>query len=140
VTARRGLAAAVLLSGLLAVTACGSGGSATTATTPAPPATAATTGIDLLTVAGPTCPAQRAGQSCTRPISARVEILAHGLAVTAVQTGADGTAHVPLPPGVYTIKGVAGGSGFPRPPAPDSVAVAAGHFVTVRLDYDTGIR
>ena len=103
--------------------------------------TPATSGIDLLTMAGPTCPVQREGQQCEKPISARVVVSTTGGAtVTTVQTGADGTAHVGLPPGDYRISAQQGGSVLPRPPYPTTVTVTAGSFSSVRLDYDTGIR
>jgi hypothetical protein len=106
-----------------------------------PAATAATTGIDVHTIAGPTCPAQRDGQSCTTPISATV-VITHqdGSSAAQVQTGADGTAHVPLPPGAYTVTGQSSGNRYPRAPAPQHATVTAGSFVSVELAYDTGIR
>jgi len=63
-----------------------------------------------------------------------------GATVTTVQTGSDGKAHVPLLPGTYQVVPASGGNGFPRAPQPEAVAVKAGAYVTVRLDYDTGIR
>jgi hypothetical protein len=100
-----------------------------------------TNGIDLLTVAGPTCPVQRQGQLCERPISARVLVRnPSGSITTTVQTGADGKARVPLPPGTYTIAAQSGGSVLPRAPLPATVTVTAGAFASVRMDYDTGIR
>jgi hypothetical protein len=127
------------LLGALLLTACGSGAPAP-AVTPGVSATAARSGIDLVTVAGPTCPVQHAGQPCTRPISARVSVLQRGMVALTVQTGADGTARIPLPAGDYTLDGLAGENGLPRPPAPTAVTVDAGQFTRVQLEYDTGIR
>lgn len=116
----------------LALAACGASG------TPPPTPTG---GIDLLTMAGPTCPVQRQGQVCERAISARVTVHdSHGATVTTVQTGNDGKAHVPLQPGSYQVVPVSGGNGFPRAPQPQTVAVKAGAYLLVRIDYDTGIR
>lgn len=124
------LLAASLAAGL-ALAACGSG-----SVRPASP----TSGIDLLTMAGPTCPVQHQGATCERPISARVVIEdASGNAVTTVQTGSDGTAHVGLPPGSYQVAPQGSGT-LPRPPAATTATVTSGAFVTVRLDYDTGMR
>ena len=100
-----------------------------------------TSGIDLLTMAGPTCPVQREGQLCERPISARVLVrTGSGAEVTTVQTGPDGKARVPLQPGTYRVEALPGGSVLPRPPLPTTVTVQAGAFASVRVDYDTGIR
>jgi hypothetical protein len=113
--------------------ACGSSGPAVV--TPPP-----NTGIDLLTVASPTCPVQRLGQLCERPISARVTVLRAGATVTTVQTGDDGKARVPLQPGTYTLQGQPASKAFPRAPAAVAVTVVTGAYAPVRLDYDTGIR
>jgi hypothetical protein len=103
--------------------------------------TAATSGIDLRTMAGPTCPVQRQGDTCTAPVAATVVIThADGSSAAQVQTGADGTAHVPLAPGAYTLTGQPGHNGFPRPPAPQHAAVTDGSFVLVQMLFDTGIR
>ncbi len=124
----------VLAAATAAIAACGA---SRTGITPPP----ATSGINLSTMAGPTCPVQRQGQVCEKAISARVLVRTpQGVAVTTVQTGADGTAHVPLPPGTYQVAGQGSGSGLPRPPAAQNVMVPSGAFVSVRLDYDTGIR
>jgi len=130
---RRRAAALLLLLVCVAVVACGSSGPAVV--TPPP-----NTGIDLLTEAAPTCPVQRLGQPCVRPISARVTVLRGKTMVTTVQTGEDGKARVPLPPGTYTLQGQATGTGFPRPPAAATVTVVSGAYAPVRVDYDTGIR
>jgi len=125
---------AVLAAATAVLAACGAAGTG-------PTGSPATTGINLVTMAGPTCPVQRQGQLCEKAISARVVVRTKaGATVTTVQTGAEGTAHVALPPGVYQVAGQAGTGGFPRAPAAQSVIVSAGAFVSVRLDYDTGIR
>ena len=131
-THRKFLAAAAAV---LALVACGSGpGHAG----PTP----ATSGIDLLTMAGPTCPVQRQGQVCEKAISAQVLVqTTAGATLTTVQTGPDGTARVPLPPGIYRVAGQGGGgASLPRPPIAETVTVKAGAFTKVRLNYDTGIR
>ena len=98
-------------------------------------------GIDLVVTAAPTCPVQSAGQSCSRPLSARVVVRGSaGAVVTTVQSGGDGKARVPLQPGTYRLEPQGTGSAFPRPPPASTVTVAADSFTTVRIIYDTGIR
>lgn len=118
---------------------CGCGGGSVSA----PPTPPANTGLDLLTIAGPTCPVQRQGQpasACQRPISVRVVVERGTATVTEVQTGVDGRARVPLPAGVYTLLPQSTGSALPRPPAPSNATVAEGSWSAVTLRYDTGIR
>ena len=124
------LLASVLVA-LAALAACGSGSVRPGSTT---------SGIDLRTTAGPTCPVQHQGAQCARPISARVVIKDQaGGTVTTVQTGADGKAHVGLPPGSYQVVPQAAGT-LGRAPAATGATVASGAFVTVAIAYDTGIR
>ena len=134
---------AALASGLAAALAACGGGQAphrTPSPTPTPPAEAQ--GIDLYTVASPTCPVQREGQVCERPISATVRIESGGTVVRSVTTDATGHARVGLAPGTYTVAAQAASTTmFPRPPMRETVTVpAGGGYVVVRLDYDTGIR
>jgi hypothetical protein len=110
---------------------------------PASPSAAGSpaSGADVVTIAGPTCPAQQQGQTCSRPIAATVVVSrADGSTVTTVHTGGDGTAHVPLAPGPYTFTGQPGPNGFPRPLAPQQATVPPGSFIRVEVDFDTGIR
>jgi hypothetical protein len=130
-TARLVVAAAALL-----LAGCGSDSGAHGVASPTP----VHSGIDLLTVAGPTCPVQRAGQACQRTISARVDILRGATVVVTVQTGVDGTARVPLPEGLYVVRGEAGDTGLPRQPGPQTVTVDPSAYARVQLVYDTGIR
>jgi hypothetical protein len=126
----------VLVAATALLAACGAGAGHGDGT-PTP----ATSGIDLLTMAGPTCPVQRQGQVCEEAISARVLVQTSlGATVTTVQTGADGKARVPLQPGSYMLVPQPGSHQLPRPPQPATVTVTAGQFASVRLDYDTGIR
>jgi len=137
--------AAVSACALLA--ACGEAiGRPIPASSPSP--TAASTppgaeGIDLTTVAGPTCPVQREGETCTRPISATVLVTrADGSTAATVHTSANGTAHVPLSPATYTLTAQPqpGVGILPRSPAPTTTTVPAGLFVSVQIIFDTGIR
>jgi len=96
-------------------------------------------GIDVSTVAGPTCPVQRQGQTCTAPVSATVVVTQGGATRATVTTSSDGRGHLPLPPGVYTVAAQTS-SRFPRAPAPRQVTVYPGQFIAVQLAFDTGIR
>ena len=62
-----------------------------------------------------------------------------GLEVTRFTANEDGTFHVPLPPGVYTLTPLSGQNGLPHA-LPEQVTVPANTFVNVDISYDTGIR
>ena len=97
-------------------------------------------GIDVFTVEGPTCPVQQQGQSCTRPFAATVVVTRPDGSVAArVQSSSNGRAHIPLPPGSYTVRGDASAR-LPRAEAAKTVTVPEAQFVTVQLSFDTGIR
>ncbi len=123
-----------LLAGLLstAIVGCG-GGSASSTPTPL------SSGMDVYTVAGPTCPVQSQGQTCTAPVSATVVVTQSGATRATVTTSSNGRGHIPLPPGVYTLTGQTS-SRFPRAPGPRQVTVYPGQFIAVQLAFDTGIR
>lgn len=119
---------------LLLLTACGGGGGGTSTPTPLH------SGIDVYAVAGPTCPVQHAGQSCTAPIGATIVVIQGGNTVARVQTSNNGRGHIPLPPGAYTVRGQAPPRGLPRPAGDEQVTVPDGQFVSVQVLFDTGIR
>lgn len=97
-------------------------------------------GISGLTVAGPQCPVQIAGQPCPpKPVSARVVVEdAAGRQLTAFTSDAQGQFRLPLPPGDYVLVS----SGDPGGPflKPEPVTVVAGRYVELQLMLDTGIR
>lgn len=98
-------------------------------------------GISGLVEAGPTCPVVRPGMDCAdRPIAATiiVRFASNGLEATRFTSGMDGTFHVPLPPGAYTLQ--AQPAGYLGTPPPQNVDVQSGRFTNVTIDYDTGIR
>ena len=99
-------------------------------------------GIAGRALAGPTCPVVTEGDpACDERPLAGVTVLVldvNGTEIARLQTDADGRYAVTLPSGPYTVE--------PQPvegmmgtPAPIAVTVG-GAFVTVDLDYDTGIR
>jgi hypothetical protein len=124
----------LLLAPALLLLACGGGG----ATAPPP---VLLSGIDAYTVEGPTCPVQQQGQACTRPFAATVVVTRQDGSVAArTESASNGRAHIPLPPGTYSVGGQAGSRGLPRPEAAKSVTVPDGQFVAVQISFDTGIR
>lgn len=101
-------------------------------------------GIRGTVVLGPTCPLEASPGAndpvpCLTPYSAQLVILnAENAAVARVASGADGHFEITLPPGDYVI---APESGDPYPIAqPLPVTVAAGQYVEIEVNYDTGIR
>ncbi len=106
---------------------------------------APTSGIRGRIVEGPTCPVESnpPQPGCApRPILATLRIHAlRGRRIHIARSDGQGVFGLRLPPGTYVV--VAQGTGaspFPRPPAPFDVSVHAGHFTTVTVRYDTGIR
>jgi hypothetical protein len=97
-------------------------------------------GISGLTVAGPQCPVEIAGQPCPpKPVSARVAVQdAAGQQLTAFDSDAQGRFRLPLSPGAYVLVS----SGDPGGPLlkPVQVTVLAGQYVELQLMLDTGIR
>ena len=133
----------VLMAGAIAALAAAT----TMASTPAASTPSGNgSGVAGRAVAGPTCPVERYPpdpRCAPRPLSVRIQVLPqghYGRAVT-VRSGRDGRFRVAEPPGSYLVRGLAASSsGFPRPPSPSRVRVSSGHFTSVTLNYDTGIR
>jgi hypothetical protein len=116
-----------------AVVAVGIG---TAAAAPAP----VNSGVRGLVLYGPTCPVQRAGQTCERPYQATIvfrrepsrRIVARG------HSGADGRFTVHLRAGRYLV---APRNGVPYPRAQSqTVSVSSHHFTAVTIHFDSGIR
>ncbi|HSH22179.1 MAG TPA: hypothetical protein VK992_06175 [Candidatus Caenarcaniphilales bacterium] len=110
-----------------------------TVQTPSPPS-----GIRGTVILGPTCPtAQEPGAhepvTCLTPYSAQLVVLdGESEVVTRITSGADGRFEVSLPPGEYVV---APQGGDPYPIAqPISVAVVAGEYEDIEINFDTGIR
>lgn len=108
--------------------------------TPPPPS-----GIRGLVLLGPTCPvAASPGANepvpCLTPYAATLVVLDSENAVVArVTSGSDGKFSVDVPPGDYVVAPETGSDSYPIA-QPQSVTVAAGQYVEIQVNYDTGIR
>ncbi len=110
--------------------------------TVAPPVPAGSSGITGITTVN-TCPVQRAETSCPgHVVTAQLSIVdtSTGAPVASVTSSADGRFLIALRPGRYLIRPVTIGGNPPRPQNPATVTVTAGHYTTVRLQFDIGIR
>jgi hypothetical protein len=136
------LPASLLFAALVAcfaVVACGDIG--ITGTTPTPPS-----GIKGTVILGPTCPVNGAPESnnpvpsaCLTPYAAQMVVLDdENKAVAHIASGNDGTFKVDLTPGDYVLA-PASSDAYPIA-QPVSVTVVPGQYVTVQVNYDTGIR
>jgi hypothetical protein len=115
----------------LAIAACGS-----------QPAAPIGTGIQGVVQAGPTCPVERINSPCPpHPLAATIVVRdTAGHEVTRTHSGADGHFKVEVAPGTYTVVGLNIGSSMLPRPIPMSVTVTSGSYVTVTVEYDSGIR
>ena len=148
----------IALAGTLLVAGCSAAPGASSETSSAPSASpsvagspaptaassgTAASGVRGKATAGPVCPVERVppDSACApRPvIGATIVILdPSGKEVARATTGSDGTYHVTLPPGTYTVNPEKT-TGIMRAPAPQPVTVVNG-VVVLDLSYDTGIR
>ena len=91
---------------------------------------------------GPTCPVQRIDQPCPdRPFAGEV-LVRDGSGSEVADAHADGAGHfrLDLAPGTYQLVPVSPHPGMPPFGKPQSVAVVAGAYTHVTLQYDSGIR
>jgi hypothetical protein len=132
----RPLPVGALLLLLATLSACGS------VARPGVPSPTPDSGIEGTTQASPTCPIVMPGNPCPpRAISATVAVLDRsGHEVTRFTSSADGSFHLALAPGAYTLSQPASPSRVPPVLRPVSVQVVAGRYTSVVLDFDTGIR
>lgn len=96
-------------------------------------------GIRGRVLLGPTCPVQRAGQTCVRPYQATIFIrtaAAHRL-VARIRSSATGF-RVALAPGTYLLV-PQNGRPYPRS-SPQTATVRRHRYTNVLISYDTGIR
>ena len=105
--------------------------------------TAPTSGIEGLVTIQPVCPESQDSDPCQgAPFETTLVIreLQSGEEVATVQSAADGTFRVPLPPGEYIVE----------PPEPESfvapfagpqiITVHEGEFSSIEVVYDSGVR
>lgn len=102
-------------------------------------------GIRGLVLLGPTCPVQGSPGAnepvpCLTPYAATLVVLDSENAVVArIASGADGKFSVDVPPGDYVVAPATGSDSYPIA-QPQSVTIAAGQYVEIQVNYDTGIR
>ena len=97
-------------------------------------------GIEGTVLLGPLCPVATPDDPCPdQPYQTTIDVLDRSQnRVTTVESGADGTFRVGLEPGLYILVPE---QGNPLPSAPEKVVnVQAGEWVSVTINYDTGIR
>lgn len=89
------------------------------------------------------CPVDRADPPCTpTPVQARLTVLnatAQAVAAT-VDTDARGQFTVAVPAGSYLLRPVLIGGGPARRPTNLPVTVTAGHYTTITMRLDNGLR
>jgi hypothetical protein len=110
------------------------------------PAPAANGTLDIVALAGPTCPVERdpPDPACApRPVAGAPVVVspADGREIAVAQGVTDGDGHLRLtvPPGDYVVTAGAV-EGLMGTAQPVGVSVAAGGTTEVELAYDTGIR
>lgn len=144
--------AAFSLAPLALLAACGGSSRSSVAAAVASPRPLATSAVRVVAVSsvdsglrirvlyGPTCPVQRAGQSCVRPYEASIRILRepHNRLVTIARSAANGLVRVHLTPARYLLVPQSGRP-FPRG-SPQTAVVYHHRFTSVTVYYDSGIR
>ena len=139
---RHRLSAFVLFAALTGCFALACGAIGIAGTTPTPPS-----GIKGTVVLGPTCPVggdlSQPGavpSACLTPYAAQLVVLdGENKVVKRVASAGDGTFQVDLDPGDYVIAPTTGTDSYPIA-QPVSVTVVPGQYVSVQINYDTGIR
>jgi hypothetical protein len=117
---------------LIAVAACDDGEE--------PPLTSGIAGQVLI---GPMCPVVQAGTPCPdEPYQATIDIWNAGRSekLQTFTTDEDGRFRVALAPGEYYIDPQPPASGGPPTPSPQTVTVPADSFLSITVQYDSGIR
>ena len=119
----------ILLLAVLSLTACSSANPTPT-----------DSGVEGQVFIGPMCPVVQVGQECPdQPYQATLTVNSPtGERIVQVQTEADGTFKIPLPPGEYIL----------HPESPNAMpfaqeqpfTVEAGRFTPLIVQYDSGIR
>jgi hypothetical protein len=118
------------------------GHDATHPTSAAPGGPPGTTGISGRTVIV-SCPVDRGDPPCpATPVPARLEILDAGTqaVVTTVDTDAQGAFTAQVPAGSYVLRVVRVGTAPARRPQSMPVTVTSGHYTTITMRVDNGLR
>ena len=139
--AMRTRASVSLILAAVSLVAIGCGDIGISGTTPVPPS-----GIKGTVILGPTCPVSGdpgsfnpVPEACLTPYAAQMVVLDDENKVVAhIASGADGTFQVDVAPGDYIVTPSSTDS-YPIA-QPVSVTVVPGQYVTVQINYDTGIR
>ncbi len=97
-------------------------------------------GVRGIVLYGPTCPVQRPGQTCERPLAATLTFLYARSRGTAARTrsGPDGRFSAALRPGRYLLK-VNASAGIRRTQS-QTVSVTAHRYARVTIRFDSGVR
>jgi len=108
------------------------------------PAGGSGSGIKGRVTASPTCPVETMPpdpKCAPRGFAAHVRISRAGKVVKRLSTGGDGRFKVTLAPGRYRVKATPkSGMSLPSCPGPQAARVRSGHFTSVAIDCDSGIR
>jgi len=135
------LSAFALFAALTACVALACGSIGLSGDTPTPPS-----GIKGTVILGPTCPVVGGTESfnpvpeaCLTPYAAQMVVLDDENKVVAhISSSSDGTFQVDVAPGDYVVTPATTDS-YPIA-QPVSVTVVPGQYVTIQINYDTGIR
>lgn len=97
------------------------------------------TGLEGITLRGPTRPVCQLDQPCTAPFKAGFEVLQGGKIVGRFQSDSEGHFLIHLPPGTYTVSPDRSAPLLARGNAHE-VTVGSTGLTHVELEFDTGIR
>jgi hypothetical protein len=97
-------------------------------------------GIRGMVLYGPTCPVQRAGQTCERPYATSITVKREpaGTVVARASSGSDGRFTARLSAGTYLLE-PRNGKPYPRAQS-QTVTVHRHRFTNVTIRFDSGIR
>jgi hypothetical protein len=104
---------------------------------PAPP----DSGLRGIVLYGPTCPVQRPGHICERPVQATIVVSRTGSRLTVARTRSapDGRFSIRVGAGRYLVKTSSGATGYRRAQS-QVVSVTAHRFTELTIRIDSGIR
>lgn len=100
-------------------------------------------GIEGQVLIGPQCPVVQEGTPCPdKPYQATIDVWTadRSKKVKTFETDAEGRFRVELAPGDYYLDPQPPGPGTPPIPFPQTVTVPPDAFITIAVQYDSGIR